>query len=109
MAMNDPQTNLFKALADPTRRQIYERLAHIKEQTVSEITVQAGISQPAVSKHLKVLTTAGLVHPRPQGRKTYFRADLNGLLPLVNWMDHYGAFWRSRFENLENILKRMNE
>jgi DNA-binding transcriptional ArsR family regulator len=101
-------SRIFKALSDPTRRQIFERLTQVEEQTVHVITDQAGISQPAVSKHLKVLKNARLVCDRPDGRQTYFRVDQKGLAPLVDWMEHYGTFWQSRFDNLENLLKRMD-
>jgi len=106
--MEEIHSRVFKALSDPTRRQIYERLTQVEEETVHAITHQAGISQPAVSKHLKALKGAGLVCDRPDGRQTYFRVDQKGLSPLIDWMDHYGVFWRSRFDKLENRLERMD-
>jgi DNA-binding transcriptional ArsR family regulator len=99
--------DLFRALADPTRRAIFERLVSEGEQTVRDLTDHAGISQPAVSKHLGVLKHAGLVRDRPEGRKTHYRAEPKGLAPLVDWMTHYGAFWRDRFDRLEDLLDRM--
>ena len=72
---------LFKALADPTRRAIYEHLVSDGEQTVRALTDRAGVSQPAVSKHLGVLKQAKLVRDRPEGRQTYYRADREGLAP----------------------------
>src|ERR1700745_3180810 len=100
---------LFKALGVPTRRALFERLVREGEQTVRALTDQAGISQPAVSKHLGVLKLAGLVHDRRDGRNTHYRADPSGLAPLIDWMDHYGAFWRNRFDRLEDLLKRMDQ
>jgi DNA-binding transcriptional ArsR family regulator len=100
--------DLFKALADPTRRAIFEHLVSEGEKTVRDLTDRAGISQPAVSKHLGVLKLAGLVRDRPDGRKTHYRAEPNGLAPLVDWMKHYGAFWRDRFDRLEDLLDRMD-
>jgi DNA-binding transcriptional ArsR family regulator len=99
---------LFKTLADPTRRAIFEHLAHDGEQTVRALTDRAGVSQPAVSKHLGVLKDAGLVRARRHGRETHYSAEPEGLAPLIDWMGHYGAFWRERFDRLETLLKRMD-
>jgi DNA-binding transcriptional ArsR family regulator len=99
---------LFKTLADPTRRAIFERLIRDGEQTVRALTDKSGVSQPAVSKHLNVLKIAGLVRDRHQGRETHYRARLKGLAPLINWMGLYAAFWRDRFDDLEDLLKRMD-
>jgi DNA-binding transcriptional ArsR family regulator len=100
--------DLFKALADPTRRAIFERLVRDGEQTVRALTDLAGVSQPAVSKHLVVLKHAGLVRDRPEGRRTHYSAEPQGLAPLVDWMKLYGAFWRDRFDRLEDLLDRMD-
>jgi len=99
--------HIFRALGDPSRRAIYERLIREGEQTVRALTDHAGISQPAVSKHLGVLKAAGLVIDRPQGRQTHYRADPNGLAPLVDWMKAYGSFWRNRLDRLENLLDKI--
>ena len=87
---------LFRALGDPTRRAIFERLVSEGEQTVRALTDHAGISQPAVSKHLGVLKSVGLVRDRPEGRQVHYSAEPKGLEPLVNWMKLYGAFWREQ-------------
>ena len=100
---------LFKTLADPTRRAIFEHLARDGEQTVRALTDRAGVSQPAVSKHLGVLKNAGLVRDRRDGRQTHYSARPDGLAPLIDWMSHYGAFWRERLDRLETLLKRMDE
>ena len=107
--MDNTQDALFRTLGDPTRRAIFERLARDGEQTVHALTGQAGVSQPAVSKHLAVLKLAGLVRDRPQGRQTFYSADPLGLAPLADWMGVYGAFWRDRFDALENLLARMDQ
>jgi DNA-binding transcriptional ArsR family regulator len=99
---------LFKALADPTRRAIFERLARDGEQTVHALTHSAGISQPAVSKHLVVLKRARLVRHRRAGRETHYSAQPKALAPLVNWMGFYGAFWNEGFDRLESLLKRID-
>ena len=100
---------LFKALGDPTRRSIFERLVSEGEQTVRALTDHAGISQPAVSKHLGVLKTVGLVRDRPEGRQVHYSADPKGLAPLVDWMKHYGAFWTEHVDRLEQLLEKMDE
>ena len=100
---------LFSALADPTRRAIFERLCRDGEQTVRALTGKAGVSQPAVSKHLGVLKQAGLVHDRREGRQTHYSAQPQGLVPLVDWVSLYGAFWRERFDRLEALLNRMDQ
>ena len=99
---------LFKALADPTRRSIFERLARDGEQTVHALTDRAGISQPAVSKHLAVLKTARLVRNRRDGRETRYSARPQALAPMIDWISVYGAFWQDRFDRLESLLKRMD-
>ena len=100
---------LFRSLADPTRRAIFERLARDGEQTVQGITEQSGVSQPAVSKHLGVLKLAGLVRDRRTGRQTHYSAQPQALAPLIDWMSLYGTFWRDRFDRLETLLKRMDQ
>src|SRR5229473_5945658 len=100
---------LFKTLADPTRRAIFERLSRDGEQTVRALTDRAGVSQPAVSKHLAVLKLAGLVRDRREGRQTHYSAEPQGLAPLIDWMSLYGAFWRGRFDRLEDLLRRMDQ
>jgi DNA-binding transcriptional ArsR family regulator len=106
-----PQSHeiLFKTLADPTRRAIFERLCREGEQTVGALTAQAGVSQPAVSKHLGVLKRAGLVRDRPVGRQTHYSAQLGALAPLIDWTSQMTGFWQSRFDQLEDLLKRMDQ
>jgi DNA-binding transcriptional ArsR family regulator len=101
--------DVFRALADPTRRAIFERLARGGEHTVHALTDRAGVSQPMVSKHLTVLKRAKLVRHRREGRETHYRAHPQALAPLVDWMTLYGAFWRDRFDQLENLLNRMDQ
>ena len=98
---------VFRALADPTRRAIFEELARQGEQTVHALTHYAGVSQPAVSKHLTVLKRAKLVRHRREGRETHYRVQPDALAPMVNWLNLYGAFWRDRFDRLEAVLERM--
>jgi DNA-binding transcriptional ArsR family regulator len=101
--------NVFKALTDPTRRAIFEHLSRDGEQTVHALTHRAGVSQPAVSKHLTVLKRAKLVRHRHEGRETHYSAQPQALAPLVDWMTQYGAFWRERFDQLEKLLARLEK
>jgi DNA-binding transcriptional ArsR family regulator len=98
---------LFKSLADPTRRALFERLSRHGAQTVRRLTADSGVSQPAVSKHLGVLRDAGLVRARPRGRETHYSAQPRALAPLVDWMTYYGAFWQEKMDRLGEILERM--
>jgi DNA-binding transcriptional ArsR family regulator len=100
---------LFKSLADPTRRALFERLSRDGEQTVRMLTDSSGVSQPAVSKHLGVLRHAGLVRARHRGRQTHYTAQPKALAPLVDWMTYYSSFWHDRFDRLEDLLKRMDQ
>ena len=98
---------VFRALADPTRRAIFEELTRQGEQTVHALTRYAGVSQPAVSKHLTILKRARLVRHRREGRETHYRALPEALTPMVDWLALYGAFWQDRFDRLETLLQRM--
>jgi DNA-binding transcriptional ArsR family regulator len=104
--MSSRANELFSSLADPTRRAIFERLCRDGEQTVRALTDRAGVSQPAVSKHLVVLKLAGLVRGRRAGRQTHYSAQPQALEPLIDWMGLYSAFWRDRFDHLETLLSR---
>ena len=107
--MKPTNTNsVFRALADPTRRAIFERLASDGDQTVHALTRYAGVSQPAVSKHLTVLKRAKLVRHRREGRETHYSAQPRALAPLVDWMNYYSRFWHERLDRLEDLLKRMD-
>lgn len=100
--------SVFRALADPTRRAILAELSRRGEQTVHALTSFAGVSQPAVSKHLSVLKRAKLVRHRREGRETHYRAKPEALEPVVQWLREYGAFWKDRFDRLETLLERMD-
>ena len=102
------ESEIFRALGDPTRRAVYERLTS-GERSVSELTDGLPISQPAVSQHLAALKAAGLVAERREGRKTYYRIEPEGLSPLIDWLGRYRAFWPTRIERLKRILKEMDQ
>lgn len=84
---------------------MYERLLGGEEITVVDLTRDSGVTQGAISQHLKSLKLAGLVSERPAGRRTYYRAAPAGLAPLCDWMDHYSVFWRDRMSALGAVLK----
>lgn len=107
--METPQDILFRTLADPTRRSLFERLCREGEQTVAALTAKAGVSQPAVSKHLGVLKQAGLVLDRHEGRQTHYSAQLAALSPLVDWTKQMTGFWERKFDDLDDLLKRMDQ
>jgi DNA-binding transcriptional ArsR family regulator len=107
--MSNKQDVLFRTLADPTRRAIFERLCREGEQTVGALTAQAGVSQPAVSKHLAVLKEAGLVRDRHEGRQTHYSPKRGTLAPLIDWASQMAGFWQGRFDHLEDLLKRMDQ
>jgi DNA-binding transcriptional ArsR family regulator len=109
LSSTDAQDTLFRTLADPTRRALFERLCRDGEQTVGALTAQAGVSQPAVSKHLGVLKLAGLVRDRHEGRQTHYSAQLGALAPLTDWTRQMTGFWEARFDNLEDLLNRMDQ
>jgi len=104
----DHANYVFRALADPTRRTIFERLTRQGELTVHALTLQAGVSQPAVSKHLNVLKRARLVRHRREGRETHYCVQTDALLPVVDWLREYGTFWSDRFDRLDALLERMD-
>jgi DNA-binding transcriptional ArsR family regulator len=100
---------LFKTLADPTRRAIFERLCRDGELTVGALTARAKVSQPAVSKHLAALKQAGLVRDRHEGRQTHYSAQPRALTPLLDWTKRLAGFWESRLDDLEDLLRRMDQ
>ena len=108
MIQTAPLDTVMRALADPTRRAVFERIVRSDEITVSELTRGSGVTQGAISQHLKSLKQAGLVAERPEGRNVYYRAQPQGLAPLLDWMSHYGVFWQERFASLRTLLKEID-
>jgi DNA-binding transcriptional ArsR family regulator len=98
--------SVLRALADPTRRCLFERVTATEEITVGDLTQGSGVSQGAVSQHLKALKQAGLVSERPEGRKVYYRANPQGLEPMLEWMTRYAVFWSQRLDVLERLLRQ---
>ncbi len=104
MELPNAPNEVFRSLADSTRRGILEHLMREGEQNVRALTERAGVSQAAVSKHLSVLKGAGLVRDRPSGRTVHYTAQPEGLVPLIDWVELYAAFWRDRLDRLETLL-----
>lgn len=101
------EDRVFHALADPSRRAIFESLTR-GEAAVNELTARFAISQPAVSQHLANLKSAGLVRGRREGRRVYYRVEPRGMRPLSDWVARYRAFWTERVERLELLLEKMD-
>ena len=99
---------VLRTLADPTRRAVFERVFRAKEISVRDLTQDSGVTQGAISQHLKALKQAGLVSERPEGRRVFYRIKPEGLDPLIDWVSHYDAFWRQRLANLRTLLKEID-
>ena len=102
----DPLSAVFGALADTTRRAILERLA-AGEATVGELGAPFAISQPAISKHLKVLQGAGLVSRHRRGTANLSRLEPQALREAEDWLERYRAAWEERFERLDEVLAEL--
>ncbi|HEY5009369.1 MAG TPA: metalloregulator ArsR/SmtB family transcription factor [Caulobacteraceae bacterium] len=103
-----PEADLFRTLADPTRRAVFERLGE-GEMSVSDLHSGFSVSQPAISQHLAALKAAGLVSERRAGRNAYYRLRPEGLAPLAGWVDRYRTFWPERIDKLKELLKDMDQ
>jgi DNA-binding transcriptional ArsR family regulator len=101
-----PEAALFRTLADPTRRAVFERLGD-GEMTVSDLRSGFSVSQPAISQHLAALKAVGLVLERRAGRNAFYRLRPEGLAPLAGWVDRYRTFWPERIARLKDVLKDM--
>jgi DNA-binding transcriptional ArsR family regulator len=102
------EDDIFRALADPTRRAVFERLCH-GEMAVGELTERFDVSQPAISQHLRVLRGAGLVSERRAGRHVFYRVDPKGMRPLVDWIAHYESFWNDRLAKLKKLTEDLEK
>lgn len=100
------ESAVFRALADPTRRAMFEQLT-LGEVSVTALAESFPMSQPAISQHLSTLREAGLVQARRAGRHQLYRADPAALAPLVSWVDRYRTFWPARLSKLKHVLKGM--
>jgi DNA-binding transcriptional ArsR family regulator len=101
------EDRIFQALADPSRRAIYDALTE-GEAAVKDLTARFDISQPAVSQHLGILREAGLVSSRREGRLVYYRVEPSGMTPLIDWIAYHRTFWPQHVDRLEQLLEKMD-
>lgn len=102
------ENEIFKALADPTRRTIFEKLA-TGSMNASALRNGMKISQPAMSQHLAVLRNAKLVREERQGRFVNYEVDPEGLTHIAEWLGKYRAYWPERINTLKILLKDMDQ
>jgi DNA-binding transcriptional ArsR family regulator len=95
--------DVFQAIADPTRRQIINLIAH-RSLNLNAVADEFHISRPAISKHIKILTECGLVIIKQQGRERYCEANLKPLRNVSDWIDQYRIFWTHKLNALEKFL-----
>ena len=104
MARAATTADAFNAVAEPRRRRILDLLAD-GERPVNELVQLLGIPQPAVSKHLRVLREAGLVHVREDGRERRYSLHGRALKPIHDWVKDYERLWSERFDELDDVLE----
>ncbi len=102
------EQDVFKALSDPTRRAIFEKLA-AGGMNASALRMGMAISQPAMSQHLSVLRHAGLVREERQGRFVNYEVDPEGLTVILQWLAKYRAYWPAHVEALKALLRDMDQ
>ncbi len=102
------ENDIFRALADPTRRAVFEKLAD-GQMNASALREGMQISQPAMSQHLAVLRAAGLVREERQGRFVNYEVDPDGLAMIARWLTKYRTYWPMRIDALKDLLKDMDQ
>lgn len=98
--------DVFQAIADPTRREIINLLAH-RKLNLNAVAENFDISRPAVSKHIKILTQCGLIAIEQKGRERYCEAKLKRLNEVADWVEQYKKFWTSKLDSLETYLNKL--
>ena len=101
------QPDIFSAIADPPRRTILDMLRG-SDKSLSEITAEFDMSRPAVSKHVKILERADLIHIEPDGRRRIHKLNAEGLRPVMDWLQVYDAFWDEKLGNLKSLIEGEN-
>ena len=104
----DSLSGVFSALADPTRRAILARLA-LGDSSVGELAEPFEMSLPAVSKHLKVLETAGLIEREVEGRVHRCQLNAAAMKDAADWIEHYRRFWEAQFDALARYLEKTQD
>lgn len=97
------QKDIFKAIADPTRREIINLIAH-QSMNLNTVADNFNMSRPAVSKHIKILTQCGLLIIKQQGRERFCKADLKQLKEITDWAEQYRRFWTQKLDALDAFL-----
>jgi DNA-binding transcriptional ArsR family regulator len=95
--------DVFQAIADPTRREIINMIAH-QSLNLNAVSENFNISRPAISKHIKILTECGLIEIKQQGRERYCEAKLQKLNEVAKWIEQYRVFWTKKLDALESFL-----
>ena len=108
MARAATTTDAFNAVAEPRRRQILDTLAG-GELPVNDVVSRLGLSQPQVSKHLRVLREVGAVDVREDGRQRFYRLNGEALKPIHDWIKSYEQTWSDRFDRLDAVLKDLKK
>jgi DNA-binding transcriptional ArsR family regulator len=108
MARAATTADAFNAVAEPRRRQILDLLSG-GERPVNDLVEVLGLTQPLVSKHLRVLREVGLVHRRDVGRQRIYSLDSRGLKTIHDWVKAYEQSWSQRFDRMDDILELMKE
>ncbi|MEA2453509.1 MAG: hypothetical protein QOG04_2219 [Actinomycetota bacterium] len=108
MARAATTADAFNAVAEPRRRQILDVLTG-GERAVNDLVVRLGVSQPLVSKHLRVLREVGLVDVRDEGKQRIYRLNGRGLKPIHDWVKDYERSWNERFDALDEVLEELKE
>lgn len=100
--------DVFQAIADPTRREILNMLAH-QSLNLNSVAEKFDVSRPAISKHIKLLTECGLITIRPLGRERFCEARLDRLREVSSWVEQYRKFWNTKLDALEDYLQRLHD
>jgi DNA-binding transcriptional ArsR family regulator len=106
--MATPNLDAFQVIADPSRRQILQLLTK-DSYNINSISENFEMSRPAVSKHIKILQTAGFVSIQVIGREHYCILNQNGFDEIKGWVNHFDKFWNSKLKNLETVLKNKSK
>src|SRR5215475_6412042 len=108
MARSSTTSDVFNAIAEANRREILDTL-NAGEKAVGTIVSDLSLSQPQVSKHLRVLSEVGLVSSRPDGRRRLYRLEPERLRPFHQWLAKYEQAWKERLDRMDDYLKELQE
>ncbi len=106
--MQNLTQNAFRALADPTRRDIIKLLAY-QDMTIGQLTNRFDMTRAAVKKHLTVLSDGGLITVETRGRERINRIEPQGMAPVLDWLSYFDQFWDERLNSLSEAIERKKE